>query len=186
MLSTQEVIQIQTLEMPFSLCGNCKTERIHTAVVVMTCTKLGSYCMQKVVKELWQAGNLATFFNNETQQTSSAWELSLASYKIAMGVGLYKGWAIETRWRLMSYLSPHVNLASRLESATKKYNVPLLMSEAFFGGLSGSIQLTRGRCDQVAFKGSTDPMVIYHHNIERLLSLQFPTQNHSKVLEITM
>ena len=85
-----------------------------------------------------------------------------------------------------SYLSPHVNIASRLESATKKYNVPLLMSEAFFGGLSGSIQSTCRRCDRVSFKGSTDPMVIYHQDVEPLSSLQIPTPNHSKLLEITM
>jgi class 3 adenylate cyclase len=147
--------------------------------------------MQKVVKELRQAGSLATFLKDETQHMSSAWESSLASYKVAMGVGLHKGWAIEgaigSKVKIdASYLSPHVNLASRLESATKKYNVPLLMSEAFFGGLSGSIQSTCRRCDRVSFKGSTDPMVIYHQDIEPLSSLQFPTQKHSKLLEITM
>ena len=147
--------------------------------------------MQKVVKELRQAGSLATFLKDETQHMSSSWESSLASYKVAMGVGLHKGWAIEgaigSKVKIdASYLSPHVNLASRLESATKKYNVPLLMSEALFGGLSGSIQSTCRRCDRVSFKGSTDPMVIYHQDIEPLSSLQFPTQNHSKLLEITM
>jgi len=59
------------------------------------------------------------------------------------------------------------------------------MSEAFFGGLSGSIQSTCRRCDRVNFKGSTDPMVIYHQDIEPLSTLQSPPQNHIELLETT-
>lgn len=147
-------------------------------------------CMQKVIKELRQAGSIASFLKDETNNRSSAWESSLATYNVTMGVGLHKGWAIEgaigSKVKIdASYLSPHVNLASRLESATKKYNVPLLMSDAFFGGLSGSIQSTCRRCDRVSFKGITDPMVIYHQDIEPLSTLESPLQNHSMMLEIT-
>jgi class 3 adenylate cyclase len=39
-----------------------------------------------------------------------------------------------------SYLSPHVNMASRLEAATKQYGVDILFSEDFFGLLSPKIQ----------------------------------------------
>lgn len=121
---------------------------------------------------------------------SSAWESSLANYNVEMGVGLHKGWAIEgaigSRLKIdASYLSPNVNLASRLEAATKQYCVPLLMSEAFFGGLSGSIQSTCRRCDRVSFKGSTDPMVIYHQDVEPLSTLQSTPQNHNELLEMT-
>ena len=147
-------------------------------------------CMQKVIKELLQAGSIASFLKDETSNRSSAWESSLATYNVTMGVGLHKGWAIEgaigSKVKIdASYLSPHVNLTSRLESATKKYNVPLLMSDAFFGGLSGSIQSTCRRCDRVSFKGITDPMVIYHQDIEMLSTLESPLQNHSMMLEIT-
>jgi len=147
-------------------------------------------CMQRVLKEIRQAGSLASFLKDDRSSMSSTWASSLADYTVAMGVGLHKGWAIEgaigSKVKIdASYLSPNVNLASRLEAATKQYRVPLLMSEAFFGGLSGSIQSTCRRCDRVSFKGSTDPMVIYHQDLEPLSKLQLPPQNHTELLEIT-
>lgn len=39
-----------------------------------------------------------------------------------------------------SYLSPNVNLASRLEAATKQYDVPLLLSRAFVDCLSPAVK----------------------------------------------
>ena len=147
-------------------------------------------CMQRVIQDIRQAGSLLSFLKNDRTRMSSAWESSLANYNVEMGVGLHKGWAIEgaigSQVKIdASYLSPNVNLASRLEAATKQYCVPLLMSEAFFGGLSGSIQSTCRRCDRVSFKGSTDPMVIYHQDVEPLSTLQSPPQNHNELLEMT-
>lgn len=51
-----------------------------------------------------------------------------------MGFGLHFGWAIEgaigSDYKIdASYLSPNVNIASRLEAATKQYGVSLLLSE---------------------------------------------------------
>jgi class 3 adenylate cyclase len=50
-----------------------------------------------------------------------------------MGFGLHVGWAIEgaigSFYKIdASYLSPNVNMASRLEAATKQYGVQLLIS----------------------------------------------------------
>lgn len=58
----------------------------------------------------------------------------LPNYRVRMGFGLHYGWAIEgaigSEFKIdASYLSPHVNMASRLEAATKHYQVLLLMSE---------------------------------------------------------
>ena len=48
----------------------------------------------------------------------------LPNYKVKMGFGLHIGWAIEgsigSEFKIdASYLSPNVNMASRLEAATK-------------------------------------------------------------------
>ena len=49
-------------------------------------------------------------------------------YKVRMGYGLHFGWAIEgaigsPKKVDASYLSPHVNVAARLEGATKEYGI---------------------------------------------------------------
>jgi len=46
------------------------------------------------------------------------------NYEVKMGFGLHQGWAIEgaigSSFKIdASYLSPHVNMSSRLEAATK-------------------------------------------------------------------
>lgn len=151
-------------------------------------------CMQRVIRDINRSGNLSSFLSNG--KMNAAWASSLSTYKVAMGVGLHKGWAIEGAIGSSvkidaSYLSPNVNLASRLESATKQYAVPLLMSEQFFGGLSGSIQSTCRRCDKVIFKGSTDPIVIYTQDLEPLTAYQqqkqtpATTNHHAELLRLT-
>ena len=76
-----------------------------------------------------------------------------------MGFGLHTGWGIEgaigSKAKVeATYLSPHVNLSSRLEAATKQYGVSLLMSGDFHKGLTPSLQERCRLTDRVAVKGS--------------------------------
>ncbi len=62
-----------------------------------------------------------------------------------LGFGLHVGWAIEgaigSEYKIeASYLSPNVNLAARLEAATKQYGVTLLLSEDFVRMLSAGVR----------------------------------------------
>ena len=87
-------------------------------------------------------------------------------YTTRIGYGLNFGWAIEgavgTSIKIdCSYLSPNVNLAARLESATKMYGVSILMSEYFVAKLSPSVRMGLRRVDVVCLKGSSIPMSIY-------------------------
>merc|ERR1719183_2017217 len=54
-------------------------------------------------------------------------------FRVQLGFGLHCGWAIEgaigSEFKIdASYLSPNVNVASRLEAATEQFNVWILIS----------------------------------------------------------
>ena len=62
---------------------------------------------------------------------------AVPGFKVNMGFGLHAGWAIEgaigSNLKIdMSYLSPNVNMSSRLEGLTKVYGVPLLFTSSLF------------------------------------------------------
>merc|ERR1719447_1214748 len=57
----------------------------------------------------------------------------IPKYRVQMGFGLHCGWAIEgaigSEFKIdASYLSPNVNVASRLEAATEQLGVWILIS----------------------------------------------------------
>ncbi len=62
-----------------------------------------------------------------------------------MGFGLHVGWAIEgaigSEYKIdASYLSPNVNMASRLEAATKQFGTTILLSDHFVALLSPHVR----------------------------------------------
>lgn len=88
------------------------------------------------------------------------------NYKVCMGFGLHIGWAIEgaigSEYKIdASYLSPNVNMASRLEAATKQYDVPLLISSALFDMLTPEMKAFCRNIDRVTVKGSNQPVGLY-------------------------
>lgn len=83
-----------------------------------------------------------------------------------MGFGLHYGWAIEGAIGSMfkidaSYLSPNVNMASRLEAATKQYGVALLISGDLHDICTPDIQLLCREIDIVTVKGSIKPVRLF-------------------------
>ncbi|EKX34735.1 hypothetical protein GUITHDRAFT_90376 [Guillardia theta CCMP2712] len=83
-----------------------------------------------------------------------------------MGFGLHFGWAVEcvigSKHKVdVSYLSPHVNMSSRLEAATKQYGVSILMSGDVVGLLSWDIKRLCRLIDRVTVKGSSSPIDLY-------------------------
>jgi hypothetical protein len=60
-----------------------------------------------------------------------------------------------------SYLSPNVNMAARLETATKQYGVSILMSGEFAALLSPAVRAKCRQIDTVLVKGSNQPMGIW-------------------------
>jgi class 3 adenylate cyclase len=91
-------------------------------------------------------------------------------YMVKMGFGLHVGWGIEgaigsQRKVDCSYLSPHVNISARLESATKAFGKLLLLSEAFVSALSPEVAASCRKLDRVTVKGSNEPMILYTFDV---------------------
>merc|ERR1719389_433637 len=68
----------------------------------------------------------------------------LPDYRVRMGFGLHTGWAIEgaigSEFKVdASYLSPNVNMASRLQNFTKVYGTTIIVSEMMVLLLTESI-----------------------------------------------
>lgn len=90
----------------------------------------------------------------------------MPNYEVRLGMGLHLGYSVEgplgSPYKIdPTYLSPHVKMSERLESSTKVYKVPLLISGALYEFLS---RTTKGYCravDYVVFKGKSDPTMLY-------------------------
>jgi class 3 adenylate cyclase len=100
----------------------------------------------------------------------------LPGFKIQMSFGLHIGWAIEgaigSSFKIdASYLSPNVNLASRVQYACKQFGVSLLFSGNLFELFTNGRLLEHARhIDTVNLKGSKLPIKLYtyDYNVERL------------------
>lgn len=115
------------------------------------------------IKLALQDGALTKYANHEG--------LKKAGWKLSMGFGLHIGWAIEGAIGSVhkidaSYLSPHVNMASRLEAASKQYGVQLLISHYLYSLLSSEAQAMCRKIDRVTVKGSAVPMELYTCDID--------------------
>jgi class 3 adenylate cyclase len=91
----------------------------------------------------------------------------MPDYKIKMGFGLHLGWAIEgaigSSFKIdASYLSPNVNMAARLEAATKQFGVDILFSGSLYNLFTTRkiIDVCR-HIDTVMVKGSRQPVKLY-------------------------
>jgi hypothetical protein len=83
-----------------------------------------------------------------------------------MGFGIHQGWAIEgaigSYFKVDgSYLSPNVNMAARLEAATKQFSTLLLISGDLRDIMSDEMQSICREIDTVTVKGSIKPMRLF-------------------------
>merc|ERR1712194_27758 len=90
----------------------------------------------------------------------------MAHYRVKMGFGLHRGWAIEgaigSEFKVdASYLSPNVNICGQLETATKLYGVNLLISDHQVRTLTQRFRRLLRRVDCVQMPGFTGKMYLY-------------------------
>merc|ERR1719453_2312626 len=84
---------------------------------------------------------------------------SNGEYRVQLGFGAHYGWAIEgaigSSFKIdASYLSPNVNMASRLEAATIQFGVSILCSHLMIDLCSPEMKNHCRRIDNVTVKGS--------------------------------
>ncbi|CAD8085296.1 unnamed protein product [Paramecium primaurelia] len=90
----------------------------------------------------------------------------IKDYSVRMGFGLHLGWGIEgaigSSFKIdASYLSPNVNMASRLEAATKQFGTNILISGILKRNLTQTCQNHIRLIDVVTVKGSVEPVELY-------------------------
>lgn len=110
----------------------------------------------------------------------------MPNYKVKMGFGLHFGWAIEgaigSEFKIdASYLSPNVNMASRLEAATKQYGVPLLISSELHRVLSKKTQRYCREIDRVTVKGSNKPIGLFTVDVDIAILIPSEEKGYTKM-----
>ena len=111
------------------------------------------------------------------------------NFLLRMGFGLHAGWAIEGAVGSLqkvdaTYLSPHVNMAARMEAASRQFGVAVLMTEKFQELLSDEARLHCRRLDIVTVKGSAQPMPIYTY--DTFQNQTFPILEVPKGTDLTL
>lgn len=104
-----------------------------------------------------------------------------------MGFGLHVGWAIEgaigSDFKIdASYLSPNVNMSSRLEAATRQFGVHILVSGELIKIMTARTVSYMRHIDTCTVKGSIEPMEFWtcDLDISKLTILKKPKKEPSK------
>lgn len=120
----------------------------------------GDKALYSLLKTMVEMNRHEDFLCNFSPTALGALYERMPGYKCRIGCGLHFGWAIEgaigsDKKIDASYISPHVNWAEFLESSTKKYEVPILLSEPFFKLLSPNVAKYCRKVDVIQ-KSETD------------------------------
>jgi class 3 adenylate cyclase len=112
-----------------------ETKKMDLASVWTNLADMALYSILCMHLEIGRAYTLKKFVDNPKMKER------VKNFRIRLGFGLHYGWAIEgalgSHYKVdVTYLSPNVNMAARLEGETKKYGVPILLSGEFYDILS--------------------------------------------------
>ena len=93
----------------------------------------------------------------------------VGAFAVDMIFGMDAGWAVEgavgSELKIdATYLSPHVNMSSRMMSACKQYGVPILLSQAVEELLSDQARAVTRHLDTITVKGSSVKQKIFTYD----------------------
>ena len=126
----------------FTEDANCRLdyENRKFSLINQQLADLSLFSFLKIIAKINKFTHILKYQKNEELQKR------MPGFKVRMGFGLHQGWAIEGAIGSLhkidaSYLSPNVNMAARLEAATKQYGVNLLLSDAMHAMFTDEIKL---------------------------------------------
>lgn len=122
---------------------------------VSSMTELAIISFIKVQANINKSVKLEKYRTNQGQIQ----RLKNAEYRVKMGMGLHLGWSIEgaigSEYKIdPSYLGHHVNMAMKLEAATKQYGVDILISNSVVDFMSELAKNQLRKIDKVYIKGN--------------------------------
>lgn len=120
-------------------------------------------------------GLLKSFAGIHREKSIKAWEndyrlgAGVGAFSLGMSFGMDAGWAMEgavgSSYKIdATYLSPHVNMASRMMAACKQYNLTILFTENVADLLSTEANNVIRHIDTVTVKGSSEPVRVYTYD----------------------
>ena len=148
-------------------------------------SSLADQALYAFCKTLIELGRYSTFICNFTPAATQRLFKRFPTYAVRIGSGLHVGWAIEGaigshRKIDTSYLSPHVNFTEFLESSTKAYGVPLLMSEQFYKLLSPAAQKYVRQVDRIKKSAKEEPLGLYTYDSDVAIEWADPQRKRDK------
>jgi len=144
---------------------------------------VGDEALLSLLKTTAEMARHEEFICNFSPSALSTLYERMPGYKCKMGCGLHMGWAIEgaigsDKKIDASYISPHVNWSEFLESSTKEYGVPILMSEPFFKLLSPNVTKWCRQVDNIKKSESDEVTGLYTYDVNP--DIDFAVFNNDK------
>ncbi|TYZ60356.1 hypothetical protein PybrP1_011207 [[Pythium] brassicae (nom. inval.)] len=92
------------------------------------------------------------------------------SFRIKMGFGMHVGWAVEgaigSRFKIdATYISPHVEMADRLEAGSKIFGTPINISHWLASLLSPGARKFLRKMDRMSIRGVDNPVTVYTFDV---------------------
>jgi class 3 adenylate cyclase len=92
------------------------------------------------------------------------------NFRIKMGFGMHVGWAVEgaigSRFKIdATYISPHVEMADRLEAGSKMFSTPINVSHWFASLLSPAARKFLRKMDRISIRGVDTPVTVYTFDV---------------------
>ncbi|GLE05797.1 hypothetical protein PINS_up014978 [Pythium insidiosum] len=91
-------------------------------------------------------------------------------FRIKMGFGMHVGWAVEgaigSRFKIdATYISPHVEMADRLEAGSKMFGTPINLSHWLAALLSPGARKFLRKMDRMSIRGVDTPLTVYTFDV---------------------